>query len=154
MIFLLSFYTNILCYSLIIYICSMYVFYFMHNFIIISSFSPFPHSIICNPVCCDEKCFIFFFYCLAFSALLCCFLLLARSPSLLRAPIIFIILRPLFRIKKIRLGTVLRSFFPWINLNFPNQTDWFKIPESIGEVAVDQSKFISWRVQSLDSVSE
>ena len=87
-------YTNIIYYSLIIYICSMYVVYFMQNFIMISSFSSFPHSIICNPVCCDEKCFIFF---PLFSGLvdIIVFLLLACSPSLLRALIIFIIIRPL-----------------------------------------------------------
>ena len=106
----MSIYTNINCYSLIIYICSMYVVYFMHNFIMISSFSSFPRSIICKTVCCDEKCFIFF---PLFSGLvdIIVFLLLACSPSLLRAIIIFIIIRPLFRIKQIGLGTVLRSYF-------------------------------------------
>ena len=110
-IFLLSIYTNILCYSLIIYICSMCVVYLMQICIIISYFSSLPHSIICNPLCCEEKCFIFFPLLFGFFCIILLLFLLACYPSLLRALIIFIILRPLFRIKQIGLGTVLRSFF-------------------------------------------
>ena len=110
MIFLLSVYTNIICYSLIIYIYYMYVVYLINNFIIISYFSSFPCSIICNPVCFDEK-FVILFPLLSGLVDIIVFLLLACSPSLLRAIIIFIIIRPLFRIKQIGLWTVLRSFF-------------------------------------------
>ena len=135
-IFLLSVYTNILCYSLIIYICSMYVVYFMHNVISISSFLSFPRSIICNPVCYDKKWFILF---LLLSGLvgIVVFLLLACSPSLLRALIIFIILRPLFRIKQIGLGTFLRSFFCGLIWIF--QINWRSYHGLI------QNLWINWR---------
>ena len=74
------------------------------------------------------------------------FSLLACSPSIIWALIIFIILRPLFRIKQIRLGTVLRSFFV-DQFEFSKSigevtTYLLKISESIGEFAVDKSKYI------------
>ena len=88
----------------------MHVVYFLQNLISVYSFSSFLHSIIYKPVCCDEKCFIFFILVSGLVGIFVLFLL-ACSPSLLRALIIFIILRSLFRIKNIGLGTVLRSFF-------------------------------------------
>ena len=108
--FLFYVYINILCYSSIIYICSMHVVYFLHNFISISSFPSFPHYIIYNPVCCGIKCFIFFFL---VSGLVCIIVLflLACYPSLLWSTIVYIMIIPLFRIKQIGLGTVLISFF-------------------------------------------
>ena len=133
-------YTHTLCHSSIIYICCIHVVYFLHDFIIMYSFSSFPHSIICNPVCCDEKCFIFFLLVSGLVVIVVLFLL-PCSPSLLRALIVFIILRSLFRIKHIRLGTVLRSFFPWINLNFPNKLE--KLPR-IDSKFLNQLEKLPW----------
>ena len=86
-------------------------------------FHPFPRFIICHPVCCDEKCFILFILVFGLVAIIVLLLLLACSPSLLRALIIFIIIRPLFRIKQIGLETVLRSFLSGLIFNFPNPLD-------------------------------
>ena len=123
----------------------MHNIYFLHNFISISSFSSFPHSIICNPVCCDEKCFIFFLLVSGLVVIVVLFLL-PCSPSLIRALIVFIILRSLFRIKNIGLGTVLRSFFPWINLNFPNQLE--KLPR-IYSTFLNQLEKLPWTNHNL-----
>ena len=65
------------------------------------------------------------------------FWLLACSPSLLWWLIIFIILRPLFRIKQIGLGTVLRSFFRGLIWIF--QINWR------GYHRLIQNSWINWR---------
>ena len=120
-IFLLSVYTYILCYSLIIYICSMYINYFMHSFIIISSFSSFPHSIICNPLCCDEKCFILF---PLLSGLFCIIVLLfvACSFSFTSSGAYYSYhSQTPFQNQTDRIGNRFEILFPWMYFNFPNQ---------------------------------
>ena len=107
----------------------MHVVYFLHNFIIIYYFPSFPHSIICNPVCFDEKCFIFFPLVSGLVGIIVLFLL-ACSPSLLWAIIIFIILIPLFGIKQIGLGIVWKSYLRgsiWIiQINWISYHGWIK----------------------------
>ena len=103
----------------------MRVVYFMHNLISISSSSSFPNSIICNPVCFDEKYFIFFLLVSGLVGVIVLFLL-DCSPLIIRVLIVSIILRPLFIIKQIVLATILRYFFCGFNLNFPNQLE--KLP--------------------------
>ena len=119
----------------------MYVFYLMHNFIIISSFSSFPHFIICNPVCCDEKCFIFF---LLLSGLFCIIVLLFVAclfSFTSSGTYYFYHSQTLFQNQTDRIGNCFEILFPWINLNFPNQLE--KLPR-IDSKFLNQLEKLPW----------
>ena len=123
----------------------MDVVYFLQYFISIFYILSFPNSIICNLVCCNEICFVFFILDSGLVVIVELFVI-DCSPSLPRALIIFIILGLPFRIKQIGLGTVLRSFSV-DQFEFSKSTGeaiiyLFKFSKSIEEVGMDQSKFI------------
>ena len=146
----MSVYTNILCYSLIIYICSMYVVYFMHNIISISSFSSFHNSIICNPVCFDEKYFIFFLLVSGLVGFIVMFLLLDFYPLLIRVLIIFYHYQTLFRNQIDSTGNHFDIPYLWINSNFPNQLE--KLPR-IDSKTPSQLEKLPWINPNLSLMS-
>ena len=130
-------YTNILCYSSIIYICSMHMVYFLHNFISISSFSSIPYYIICNPVCFDQKCFILFHLVSGLISIIVLYLLLPLSPSLFRALIVLSFSDPFSE----------SNIFDWEPLWDPFSADQFEFSKSFGEVTTYwfQIFLINWR---------
>ena len=145
MIFLLYVYTNILCYSSIIYICSMHVVYFLHNFIRISYFHPFIILSYTNQCVVTRNALSYFLWCLVLSALLCCFCLLVILHFFGR--VLFLSLSEPFLESSRSNWEPFWDPFSVDKFEFSKSigevtTDWFKNSESIGEVAVDQSKFI------------
>ena len=131
-----------------IYICSMYVVYFMHNFIRISSFSFFPHYIIWNPLCFYEKCFIFFLLVSGRPYQNYCFFLVACLFSFTSSgAYYFYHYHTPFQNQIDPIGDRFEILFTQINLNFPiNWRSYHGLIQnfqSIGEFAVDQSKFTS-----------